>query len=75
MDILNKAKTGKKERPIKVVQFGEGNFLRGFVDYMIDIANEQGKFRRRHRSDQTHRVRQSGYVPQAGLPVHCISSR
>ena len=23
MDILNKAKTGKKERPIKVVQFGE----------------------------------------------------
>ena len=22
MDILNKAKTGKKERPIKVVQFG-----------------------------------------------------
>ena len=44
MDILNKAKTGKKERPIKVVQFGEGNFLRGFVDYMIDIANEHGKF-------------------------------
>ena len=73
MDILNKAKTGKKERPIKVVQFGEGNFLRGFVDYMIDIANEQGKF----DGDivQTHRVRQSGYVPQAGLPVHCISSR
>lgn len=44
MEILNKAMTGKKERPIKVVQFGEGNFLRGFVDYMIDIANEQGKF-------------------------------
>jgi len=44
MEILNKAKTGKKERPIKVVQFGEGNFLRAFVDYMIDIANEQGKF-------------------------------
>jgi len=44
MDSLNKAKTGKKERPIKVLQFGEGNFLRAFVDYMIDIANEQGKF-------------------------------
>ncbi len=44
MELLNKAMTGKKERPIKVVQFGEGNFLRGFVDYMIDIANEQGKF-------------------------------
>lgn len=44
MQILNKELTGKKERPIKVVQFGEGNFLRGFVDYMIDIANEKGLF-------------------------------
>ena len=44
MEILNKAMTNKKERPIRVVQFGEGNFLRAFVDYMIDIANEQGKF-------------------------------
>lgn len=44
MDVLNKEMTGKKDRPIRVVQFGEGNFLRAFVDYMIDIANEQGKF-------------------------------
>lgn len=44
MDFLNKAKTGKVERPIKVLQFGEGNFLRAFVDYMIDIANENGQF-------------------------------
>ena len=34
----------KKEYPIKVVQFGEGNFLRAFVDFMIDIANEKGVF-------------------------------
>ena len=35
--------TGRNEtkRPIKVLQFGEGNFLRAFVDYMIDIANEK----------------------------------
>lgn len=44
MELLNKARTGKQNRPIKVLQFGEGNFLRAFVDYMIDIANEQGKF-------------------------------
>lgn len=31
-------------REIKVVQFGEGNFLRAFVDYFIDVANEQGVF-------------------------------
>ncbi len=29
-------------RPIRVLQFGEGNFLRAFVDDMIDIANEKG---------------------------------
>ncbi len=34
----------RKERPVKVVQFGEGNFLRAFADLMIDEANEKGVF-------------------------------
>lgn len=38
------AKIEKKQREIKVIQFGEGNFLRGFVDYMLDVANEKGAF-------------------------------
>ncbi|WP_317853886.1 tagaturonate reductase [Chakrabartyella piscis] len=29
-----------KEGTERVLQFGEGNFLRGFVDYFIDVANE-----------------------------------
>ncbi|KEO72632.1 tagaturonate reductase [Anditalea andensis] len=32
------------ERPIKVIQFGEGNFLRGFVDWIIDVMNEKTSF-------------------------------
>jgi len=28
----------------KVLQFGEGNFLRAFVDWMIDEANDEGLF-------------------------------
>lgn len=28
----------------KILQFGEGNFLRAFVDWMIDILNEQTEF-------------------------------
>lgn len=44
MELLNRQKTGKAERPVRVLQFGEGNFLRAFVDYMIDIANEKGVF-------------------------------
>ena len=31
----------RKERPVKVLQIGEGNFLRAFVDYGIDVANEE----------------------------------
>ena len=30
--------------PEKVLQFGEGNFLRAFADWMIDMANEGGVF-------------------------------
>ena len=44
MNVLNKKMTGAIDRPIKVIQFGQGNFLRAFVDYMIDVANEQGQF-------------------------------
>jgi len=39
-----KDKATKTQRPIKIMQFGEGNFLRAFVDYMIDILNEKGDF-------------------------------
>ncbi|MDX5436206.1 MAG: tagaturonate reductase [Pontibacter sp.] len=31
-------------QPVKVLQFGEGNFLRGFVDWMIDVLNERTSF-------------------------------
>ena len=30
-----------KEAPEKVMQFGEGNFLRAFVDYWFDLTNEK----------------------------------
>ena len=30
-----------KDAPEKVMQFGEGNFLRAFVDYFFDMANEK----------------------------------
>ena len=42
---LNRANvTHKLERPIKVLQFGDGNFLRGFADWVIDILNEKTDF-------------------------------
>ena len=30
-----------RDAPIKVLQFGEGNFLRAFVDYFFDLSNEK----------------------------------
>lgn len=33
-----------KEAPVKVLQFGEGNFLRAFADCFIDILNEKTDF-------------------------------
>ena len=33
-----------KDAPEKVMQFGEGNFLRAFVDYFFDVANEKAGF-------------------------------
>jgi tagaturonate reductase len=33
-----------QNRPVKVVQFGAGNFLRGFADWIIDIMNEKNCF-------------------------------
>lgn len=34
----------KKIRPERVIQFGEGGFLRGFVDWMLQKLNDNGSF-------------------------------
>ncbi|CAN5315693.1 tagaturonate reductase [soil metagenome] len=42
---LNRTTTNLPQaRPVKVLQFGAGNFLRGFADWMIDILNEKTNF-------------------------------
>ncbi len=33
-----------KEAPERILQFGEGNFLRAFVDYFVDVMNEKADF-------------------------------
>ncbi|WP_428232267.1 tagaturonate reductase [Flavobacterium sp.] len=45
MKKLNRINTGlEKLHPIKVVQFGEGNFLRAFVDYAFHKLNKEVDF-------------------------------
>ncbi len=52
MEKLNYAVLGKsgydgyvlRDAPIRVLQFGEGNFMRAFVDYFFDVSNEKAGF-------------------------------
>lgn len=55
-------------RPIKVLQYGKGNFLRGFADWMIDIANEKSRFNCGVQLVQTNSTTtDSAFVDQEGL--------
>ena len=44
MKTLNKEICNKPERKVKVLQFGEGNFLRAFVDWIIQTMNDKQVF-------------------------------
>lgn len=41
MYTLNRKNVNKNKYPTTIMQFGEGNFLRAFVDWQIDKLNEQ----------------------------------
>ena len=45
MELLtNSLVKDRQTYPEKVLQFGEGNFLRGFVDWQIDVMNKKTDF-------------------------------
>ena len=43
-ELLNRALIDRPRHPERVAQFGGGNFLRGFVDWTIDILNDEAGF-------------------------------
>ena len=44
MKPLNKETAVKAQRPERIIQFGEGNFLRAFVDWIIYNMDEKTDF-------------------------------
>ncbi len=44
MKAIQEIKDNQKKKAIKVIQFGEGNFLRAFVDWMVHKANVEGGY-------------------------------
>ncbi|SPC37984.1 tagaturonate reductase [Latilactobacillus fuchuensis] len=45
MKKINQVVTDYEKYPTKVIQFGEGNFLRAFVDWQIHQMNQKGLFK------------------------------
>ncbi|BCJ61906.1 hypothetical protein Jiend_53280 [Micromonospora endophytica] len=39
---LGEAAPGRESLPIRILQVGAGNFLRGFADWMVHRANDAG---------------------------------
>lgn len=57
-----------QRRPIKVLQFGTGNFLRGFVDWVIDLMNEKTGFNGDIQLVQPHGKQPAeNFIHQEGL--------
>ena len=44
MQTLNRTIVSSDQYPTKVIQFGEGNFLRAFVDWIIWNTNQKTDF-------------------------------
>lgn len=44
MNLLNREIIATKSYPERIVQFGDGNFLRGFADWMINEMNHKANF-------------------------------
>lgn len=42
MEALNNNTIVRTHHPVRILQFGEGNFLRAFFDWMIDVSNSSG---------------------------------
>ncbi|MBQ4374544.1 MAG: tagaturonate reductase [Erysipelotrichales bacterium] len=44
MEVLNEKIMKKTHRPVKILQFGEGNFLRAFIDWFIQTIDNKTDF-------------------------------
>ena len=68
---LNSKTAPKTVRPERIIQFGEGNFLRAFVDWIISSMNERSDVQRQcGRWYSLYGKRHGGCAQPAGRPYH-----
>jgi len=68
MKSLNRSQITTQSLPIKILQFGNGNFIRGFLDWMVQKTIDQGYFKGGIHSVQIH----SSAVDQRMLEQNCL---
>ena len=64
-----------KDAPERVLQFGEGNFLRAFVDYFIDMLNEKTRIQLQSRTLSADRAGSCRQDQRTGGTLHTLSAR
>ena len=62
----------KKELPVKIIQFGKGNFLRGFFTWMVEILNRNTDFNGRIEIVETFDTLKSQQLIDQGFKYHVI---
>lgn len=69
MKTLNRQNFPGPQYPTRAIQFGEGNFLRAFIDWQLDLLNEQTDLATGvHCSPDQHRL--SAVVKYSGRAVY-----
>lgn len=59
-------------RPIKILQIGEGNFMRAFVEYGIDVANEKLGYNGNVAMIVPRSKKKAAFVKQHNLYTVCL---
>ncbi|WP_299521135.1 tagaturonate reductase [Winogradskyella sp.] len=62
----------KTELPVKIIQFGKGNFLRGFSTWMIEILNKETDFNGGIEIVETFDTAKSQQLINQGFKYHVI---
>jgi len=68
MKPLQRTASPSDSLPVNILQFGYGNFLRGFTDWMVEVANSKGVFKGKIEVVQIHSKEVDDRIgKQAGL--------
>ena len=68
MKALNNKTAVKAVRPERIIQFGEGNFLRAFVDWIISNMNEKTELLQ-EKADDLERVKRYAGAEQIDMII------